>query len=297
MGGAAERACRRVGCVTDAPNDAPSGAPSGAPTDPPFAPTDPPFDAIAQARSLLHLLRAAGTPERAIAEQAYLKSDLEFSGTTVPALRAVLVQWRKDWPHLTHDDLTTLIRALWASPVYECRQSAVILLERSTRMLRSDDIGLLEDLLRTSHTWALVDGLAANVVGDLVQRFPALNTTLDRWAADEDFWIRRSALLALLVPLRRGTDDSDGGSGGDFPRFARYADQMLDEREFFIRKAIGWVLRETAKRRPDLVAAWLAPRLHRASGVTVREAVKPLPASLRDQLMAGYRDRQPVTLA
>jgi hypothetical protein len=90
------------------------------------------------------------------------------------------------------------------------------------------------------------------------------------------------------VPLRRGA--------GDFVRFSRYADQMLEEREFFIRKAIGWILRETAKKRPALVADWLAPRLHRASGVTVREAVKPLAPAVRDQLLAGYRDKRPITL-
>ena len=66
---------------------------------------------------------------------------------------------------------------------------------------------------------------------------------------------------------------------------------MLGEREFFIRKAIGWVLRETGKRQPDLVAAWLAPRAGRASGVTMREAVKWLPADERDRLMTAYRAR------
>jgi len=71
---------------------------------------------------------------------------------------------------------------------------------------------------------------------------------------------------------------------------------MLAEREFFIRKAIGWVLRDTAKRRPGLVAGWLAPRVHLASGVTVREAVKPLPPGVRDLLLAGYREKRPVTL-
>jgi 3-methyladenine DNA glycosylase AlkD len=69
---------------------------------------------------------------------------------------------------------------------------------------------------------------------------------------------------------------------------------MLAEKEFFIRKAIGWVLRETAKKRPDLVADWLAPRVHRASGVTVREAVKPLPPATRELLLAGYREKRPV---
>ncbi len=59
---------------------------------------------------------------------------------------------------------------------------------------------------------------------------------------------------------------------------------MLEEREFFIRKAIGWVLREAGKRNPDQVTAWLEPRLDRASDLTIREAVKYLPDSDRERL-------------
>ncbi len=231
-------------------------------------------------------LRGLGTAERAVGEKAYLKSDLEFAGVSVPAMRAMVAAWCKARPGLGHDELTGLVRALWASPLYECRQSAVILLERTARLLVPADMVLLEELLRTSRTWALVDGLAANVVGGLVDRDPGLAAILDRWARDSDFWLRRSAMLALLRPLRR--DD------GAFERFAGYADAMLEEKEFFIRKAIGWVLRDTAKRDPGLVAAWLAPRLHRVSGITVREAIKPLPADVRVILLAGYRDKRPV---
>jgi 3-methyladenine DNA glycosylase AlkD len=152
--------------------------------------------------------------------------------------------------------------------------AAVELLINRRDALIPGDIGLVERLIRESKTWALVDPLAASVAGPLVARYPELNRTLDSWAADDDFWIRRSALLALLGPLRQG--------GGDLERFSRYADAMLDEKEFFIRKAIGWVLRETAKKRPALVYEWLLPRAARASGVTVREAVKPLsPAQLQ----------------
>jgi 3-methyladenine DNA glycosylase AlkD len=176
--------------------------------------------------------------------------------------------------------------ALWDRPLYECRQAAVILLERRAGLLEAADIAVIERLLRASRTWALVDSLAANVAGDLVERCPELGAVLDRWAADDDFWIRRSALLALLRPLRRGD--------GDFARFSGYADAMLADREFFIRKAIGWVLRDTARRRPELVAAWLAPRVHRASGVTVREAVKPLAPGIRCRLLEGYRDKRPI---
>jgi 3-methyladenine DNA glycosylase AlkD len=227
-------------------------------------------------------LRAAGSPERAASEQNYLKSKLEFTGTTVPQTRAIVTAWRRDRPGLTRQRLTEVAEALWNGPVYECQLAAVILLTDRRALLQADDAKLVERMLRTAGTWALVDGLAADVMGSLVERFgDQLHPALDQWATDPDFWIRRSALLALLVPLRRGDP-------ANFERFAGYADAMLAEREFFIRKAIGWVLRETGKRQPALVADWLAPRAHRASGVTMREAVKWLPADQRDALMAAY---------
>jgi len=229
-------------------------------------------------------LRAAGTPERAASGQNYLKSKLEFSGTTVPSARAIITSWRRAHPDLTGQRLTELAAALWDGPVFECKLSTVILLTDRRALLDAADAPLVENFLRTSGTWALVDGLAADVMGSLVERAPELLATLDRWATDDDFWIRRSALLSLLVPLRRGDTTQ-------FARFGGYADAMLADREFFIRKAIGWVLRETAKRQPDLVADWLAPRAARASGVTIREAVKWLPAPQREALMTAYRDR------
>ena len=228
-------------------------------------------------------LRARARPERAAGERAYLKSSLEHYGTSMPAIRAA-VRDVVGRGVLTHDDLVALVEQLWAapadaSPVHERRVAAVETLEAHGPALRAVDIGLLERLLREARTWALVDGLAASVVGPLVEREDSLGPTLDRWAADEDFWMRRSALLALLLALRRGE--------GDFDRFGRYADAMLEEKEFFIRKAIGWVLRDTGRKRPDLVFAWVLPRAARASGVTLREAVKPLSPEQRDAVLAA----------
>src|SRR5262245_46971502 len=132
--------------------------------------------------------------------------------------------------------------------------AAVELLGIYHERLRSQDIVFLEHLLRASYTWALVDPLAMSITGRLAERHPELGVVLDRWANDQDFWIRRAALLALLVPLRRGE--------GDFERLAKYADAMLGDKEFFVRKAIGWVLRDTAKKRPSLVFAWLLREQH-----------------------------------
>jgi 3-methyladenine DNA glycosylase AlkD len=224
-------------------------------------------------------LRNAGDPGRAEQEKRYLKSELEHVGASVPTIRRIVKAELAAHGPLTHDELIDCVSALWTRQVHECRMAAVELLELRQDALRASDIDMIERLLRESRTWALVDGLAASVVGDLVERYPELSETLDRWSADEDFWIRRSALLALLLPLRRGE--------GDFERFGRYADAMLEDREFFIRKAIGWVLRDTARKRPGLVFEWLAPRAARASGVTIREAQKHLSAEQRSEIAAA----------
>jgi 3-methyladenine DNA glycosylase AlkD len=157
--------------------------------------------------------------------------------------------------------------------------AAVELLRAYGHLLSHADLALAERLIRESGTWALVDGLAPWVVGPIVEHDPVAAEVLDRWATDPDLWVRRAALLALLVPLREGR--------GDVDRFARYADALLDDDEPFIRKAIGWVLRDTGRKRPDLVCEWLLPRAARASGVTLREALKPLSDEQRTQIQAA----------
>jgi 3-methyladenine DNA glycosylase AlkD len=226
-------------------------------------------------------LRSAGDAARAEHEKRYLKSDLDHLGASVPAIRRVAKGALADHSPLRRDDLVRLVAALWARPVHECRMAAVELLQLGSGLLRADDMALIERLIRESKTWALVDGLAVRVAGALVEGHHELGATLDRWASDEDVWVRRSALLALLLPLRRGE--------GDFERLSRYADAMLEEQQFFIRKAIGWVLRETARKQPDSVSEWLAPRAGRASGVTVREAVKYLSDGQRTAILSANR--------
>jgi 3-methyladenine DNA glycosylase AlkD len=224
-------------------------------------------------------LAGLGSSERAVAEQKYLKSDMRFLGATLAHIRRVA----KAEPKLDRAATLRLVEALWREPVFERRMVASFLLEFHAADLRSEDLALIERLIRESKTWALVDVLSGDVVGEMGSRLK-IRRTLDRWARDEDFWIRRSSLLAELKPLKHGEP---------FEPFARRADAMLDETEFFIRKAIGWVLRETSKRRPDEVYAWIAPRTDRASGVTMREAVKYLGADRASRLMQAYKEGRP----
>lgn len=222
----------------------------------------------AEVRAIETVLRPLGTPERAMGAKRYLKSDLDFLGVPTPPLRAAARDWLRQHPDLDRPLLLGLVEALWAKPVHELRSFGVELLQARRGLLQSEDLDLLEDLLRRSRSWAYVDAIAIQIVGPLVERDPRLNARLDRWVKDGDFWLRRSALLALLLPLRRGE--------GDWPRFVRYADALLHEKEFFIRKAIGWVLREVAKRHPERVRAFLREREGKVSGVTRREAERHL---------------------
>jgi len=242
-------------------------------------------DANSLADLLTEELRAVGDPDRAAQEKAYLKSNLEFFGESVWEIRRVAKAFITGAPAMSHDDLVALASALWAGPVFERRMAAVVLLELHPRLLSPADLPLIERLVRESLTWALVDALATDVVGGILKRAPAeVTPVLDRWSTDPDFWVRRASLLGELQGLR---------AGAELAPFLRRADAMLDEKEFFIRKAIGWVLREVGKRRSDEVIAWLAPRTHRASGVTMREAVRYLPPAERDRLMAAYKGKRP----
>jgi 3-methyladenine DNA glycosylase AlkD len=224
-----------------------------------------------EAAALEVQLARLGTSRRAEGSKAYLKSDLRFLGNDLPSLRTEARRWRQAHGQWNLDDLLQLTEALWRREVFELRVFALVLLVDRADEFEPHHLPFLERLLRDSHTWALVDEIAPRLAGPLLLRHPReVGRVLDKWARDPDFWIRRAALLALLLPMRRGE--------GDWKRFVRYADPLLEDREFFIRKAIGWLLREAVSRDADRVVAFVEPRAARLSGVTWREATRKLPA-------------------
>ncbi|MGH3293128.1 MAG: DNA alkylation repair protein [Trebonia sp.] len=243
------------------------------------------FDPEAAALAVTEGLRPLGTPERAAREKRYLKSGLDFLGVPVPDLRRVVKAAVRAHPGLDAQGMVAWAVALWREPVHERRTAAVEILTLAAPRLAASDLAVLERLLRDSRTWAYVDGLAGNVAGEIAWRDPAgAWPRIDAWAVDEDFWMRRSALLSLLRGIRAGTPD--------LARFTRYAEPMLAEKEFFIRKATGWVLREISRREPAWVAKWTEDHISEVSGVAFREAIRHLPADEADRLTASRPSRR-----
>jgi 3-methyladenine DNA glycosylase AlkD len=239
-----------------------------------------PTDAAAEVDRLRVSLQIAGDPRRAVSEAAYLKSELQHFGTAVPQVRRVAKIWLRAHPQLHHDQLVAVVDALWLEPIHELRLCAVELLLASPKLLGVADLPWLESLLRRCGTWALLDALASDGVGRIVRADTAALAVLDRWVGDPDFWIRRSAVLALRPSLR---------DGHQLERFLTYADLLLPEREFFIRKAIGWVAREVGRRQPEVISSWLRRNMAGMNMVTLREAAKHIPDG--DELLTAYRQR------
>jgi 3-methyladenine DNA glycosylase AlkD len=231
-----------------------------------------PARAVAFAKSRF---RELGTKERADGERAYMKSELRFHGVTADHVRDAAKDFaRENAP--SHDAIVAIVDALYATDWFDLRSFAIAILERNVKQLTAADAPWLVELARTSACWAHVDFLSTKAIGPLVDRNPALWKSVDAWAKDRDFWVRRVALLTHLGSLRKGA--------GDFDRFARIAAPMLDEREFFIRKAIGWVLREVSKKRPALVFDFFRAHGDRASPLTWREGTKYLPDAMNAKL-------------
>ena len=125
-------------------------------------------------------------------------------------------------------------------------------------------VPLIEHMVRTGRWWDVTDELAHRV-SDLLDADPVRTGALVRdWSTDDDLWLRRLAIIAQLG--RRADLDRD--------LLADVIEQNADDREFFLRKAIGWALRDAARSDPEWVRAFVAA--HELSPLSVREAAKHL---------------------
>ena len=228
------------------------------------------MDSAQLLQGLVADLQSRANAQQAVANKAYLKSDLQFLGVPVPTLREVTLQHCKAAGPLAATDLREFAQLCWQGDWHETRAAGCAVLEKWAKLLGPGDLTWLEQLLRHSFTWAYVDVLAVHAVGAIAAKEPAAaKLVLDRWAVDGDFWLRRAALLALLGETRNKRPF-------DTAKFEQWAVPLLGDREFFIRKAIGWVLRDVSKRDPAWVQGFVDRHRAQMAGLTLREASKYL---------------------
>jgi 3-methyladenine DNA glycosylase AlkD len=225
--------------------------------------------------------KTLGDPERATQEKRYLKSPFQFYGVSVPKIRAVARTFRRDNRRIPKEALWGLSQALWQGGFHEERALAMLLLEEYRAFLDYSDMPALEGMLRESVNWDQVDEISVHLVGSVLEKDGRVLEYLRRWSRDPNFWLRRAALLSQLPLLRYGK--------GDRALFYSFANEMMEEKEFFIRKAIGWVLREMSKADPEDVLLFVAKNRARMSGVTFREATRRLPERMLEQLAVTKR--------
>lgn len=179
-----------------------------------------------------------------------LGGGLRFYGASVGAVRGAVRDALRRYRGLDHDEVTALAGELWAVPVFERRLAAVVLLQSRLELLNSSDLTRIEGFVRTAGLRALVDPLAVDVLGPMLEGLDRrsrsrADAALDRWAVDDE-WLGRAALLSPVRALRAGGGDWDGfvrraaraGAGGDG------GGEAAD--------AVAVVLAEVARHRPDL---------------------------------------------
>ncbi|HEX6246723.1 MAG TPA: DNA alkylation repair protein [Nocardioidaceae bacterium] len=233
------------------------------------------------ADSLVETLRArisdAADPERAPAMQAYMKSAMPFRGVAAAPLRRICREVLD--AHRLEDRATwqRAVRALWDAAGYrEERYAALVLTgHRFYRAFQDPaSLDLYRHLVQTGAWWDLVDGVATNRVGPILRADRAAVAPVVRsWAHDPDLWLRRTAVLAQLR----------AGSATDTALLADVLEANLQDsphgHDFFIRKAVGWALREYARTDPGWVSTFVDEHAGRMSGLSRREALKHLRSS------------------
>ncbi|MCA9548257.1 MAG: DNA alkylation repair protein [Myxococcales bacterium] len=215
--------------------------------------------------ALIPHARPAKAPEMA----AYLKTDEPMLGVAAADRRVVGKALLKAAPLADAVDYRATIEALWAEPEREFRYLAVQLAHGAKAHVTVAHLPFYRELVVRAAWWDLVDELAAHVISPLRRRDRARVTpVMDAWLKDDCLWVRRVAVLSQL----KHKAETDAAW-----LFAACLDRA-HEPDFFIRKAIGWALRDYSWAAPEPVQAFLARHGDALSGLSRREAGKRLRA-------------------
>jgi 3-methyladenine DNA glycosylase AlkD len=218
-------------------------------------------------RAIRSGLRRIAEPERAPQMQAYMKSAMPYLGVRVPQVRALVRSAVADRRPVDADQLAGTVRALWDEATHrEERYAAAALLGAPAvrDLYRPELIALCRHLIESGAWWDHVDEVSHRV-GDLLLAFPVqVRPVVTAWQRVPEIWLRRASIICQLGHRERT----------DVELLAGAVEASADEAEFFLRKAIGWALRDYARTDPEWVRTFLAT--HALSPLSLREAAKHL---------------------
>ncbi len=219
-------------------------------------------EVVAYAREALS---AAADPEKAAGMQAYMKTDMPFYGVQKAGRVPIVKHIVEEWPPADREEYTRLVLALWGLGHREEKYVALGVARAHRRFVVPGSLPLYRRLIVEGAWWDLVDEIATHLVRHLVVDHPAQTwPEVDRWVDAPDMWLRRSALLCQ-IGAKEATDAR---------RLFRFCRELAYQKEFFIRKAIGWALRDYAKTDPEAVAGFVTKYRDELSSLSYREATK-----------------------
>lgn len=209
-------------------------------------------------------LHAAADPEKARPMQAYMKTSQPFYGVQAVPLRKIFREAARAFPFTSREEYEGVITELWHGEYREEMYMAVETAERYTAYRNPDSWELYERLIHTATNWDTLDWIARKLVSPLVLQHRHFEARLKVWRTSGNFWVRRASLLAHLG-YREQTNTQ---------LLAETILLLAAEKEFFIRKAIGWVLRDYSYANPAWVQAFVDRHAAVLSGLSRREALK-----------------------
>jgi 3-methyladenine DNA glycosylase AlkD len=240
------------------------------------------YDAKHLVKEAQKALKDAANPTDAPAMQAYLKTDMPFYGVKTPPRRVMVRDLGKAFLPATQADYDKKIKALWALPHREEKYLAIGLARRWKAFIQPEAMPLYEKMIREGGWWDLVDDIAKNLVGKLVWDHPKTFWPLmEKWIHDDDLWIRRTAVLCQLAFKERTEKE-------------RLFDFCLDrahEKDFFMRKAIGWALRQYSYADPKAVRAFVQKHEKKLSPLSRKEALKAMDEGTVARVQANQKKR------
>lgn len=212
-------------------------------------------------------LEAAAVPADAGPMAAYMKTDMPFYGVKKPARVPLYREMKRRFTPEDKEGYEAGVLALWAGPHREQKYAAIEYATQHRSFVAPASIELYERLVREGAWWDLVDGVASHLVGGAwAADRESISVLTDAWIEDPDMWIRRTAIIGQLRHKQRTDED----------RLFRYCLARAHETEFFVRKAIGWALREYSRTAPDAVRTFLVAHRGELSGLSFREGAKRL---------------------